>query len=348
MRRREFLALVGAGSAGLGLGCRKKTLPVTPPPPADQSVAGQQRQSLLQPNHPEEVLPPAAAPLEDTLGGIRRLKQPPGAELIEVAGTKPARMVRVGLEAIGGMRQFVERGSRVVISPNFAWARPAGAGVTTEPDLVHEVILLCQEAGAREVICLDNTTDPVPRAYRVNGAYQAIAGTRARLLSPWSAEQYVRVGDFDKVELHDRRLGWQAVPQEILRCDALISMPVFKHHREVQVTGAIKKMMGCIWRREVYHKVDLQGCLAELAAVLRPSLVITDATRVLASNGPQGPGKVKQVERVLVSTDPVLADSYACRWLGVDPSKVRYLTEAAKLGAGSQEMSKQRIELVGV
>lgn len=349
MRRREFLALLGAGSAAAGLGCRRRTLPVEPPAPREPTSRpaappASRPASLLQPDHPEEVLPPAEAPLDNMLSGIRRI-EPKGVELVEVRGQDAAKMVRTGIEAIGGMRRFVDRGSRVVLSPNFAWARPAGSGVTTDPAVVHEVILLCQEAGAREVICIDNTTDEVPRAYRINGAYHALAGTRARLLSPASAEQYVRIGDFNRFELH-RRLSWQAVPQALLRCETFISLPVFKHHREVGVTGAIKKQMGCIWRREAYHKVDLPGCLAELAATLRPTLVVTDARRILTQNGPDGPGKAKQVDRLLVSTDPVLADAHACRYLDLEPGAVPYLDRAARLGAGSAELRKDRIEQV--
>lgn len=347
MRRREFLALLGAGSAAASLGCRRRTLPVEPPPPREPPTAppASRPASLLQPDHPEEVLPPAEAPLDNMLSGIRQI-EPKGVELVEVSGRDAAKMVRTGLEAIGGMRRFVSRGDRVVLSPNFAWARPAGSGVTTDPAVVHEVILLCQEAGAREVICIDNTTDEVPRAYRVNGAYRALDGTRARLLSPASAEQHVRVGDFNRFELHRSRLGWQAVPQDLLRCETFISLPVFKHHREVKVTGAIKKQMGCIWRREAYHKVDLPGCIAELAAALRPTLVVTDARQILTTNGPDGPGKAKQVDRLLVGLDPVLADAYACRYLDLEPGEVPYLERAERLGAGSAELRKDRIEHV--
>jgi uncharacterized protein (DUF362 family) len=344
--RRAFLAGLASAAAGL-CGCRRRVLPVTPPPPPeddpgpDASTAAR----LLEPGHPEEVMPPAAAPREDMLSGISRVKAPE-AELIVASGKDPAAMVRLAVEAIGGIRHFVARGSRVVLSPNFAWSRPVRAGITTNPAVVREVIRLCEEAGAREVVCVDYTTDATPRAFRVNGAFEALQGTRARLLSPASAEQHVRIGDFDRGKLHAGRLRWQAVAQELLRCDVLISLPVFKHHREVRVTGAVKKLMGCVWRRAAYHKVDLHGCIAELGSILRPTLVVTDATRLLCSNGPEGPGKVCVPDQVLVSTDPVLADAFACRHVGVEPRRVRYLREAQRLGVGSMELSKKRIEYV--
>lgn len=350
--RREFCgALVGALVGSVAAGCRKKGLPVEPrpaepvaaEPKAEAPAAGR---GIARPAHPEETIPPAEAPRQDALSGIRRVKSS-GIELVVVAGHRPAAMARLGVEAIGGIRRFVDRGSRVVISPNFAWARPPGTGITTDPSVVREVILMCQEAGARQIVCIDNATDPTPRAHRINGALRAMEGTRAALISPWSAEQYVRVGDFERGVLH-ARLGWQAVPQALLACDVLISVPVFKHHREAGVTGSIKKQMGCVWRRSAYHKLDLDGCLAELGAILRPTLVVTDATRILCSNGPEGPGKRCEPNRVLVATDPVLADAYACRFVGAEPEKVRHLVQAARLGAGDLELGKGRIEHAGV
>jgi uncharacterized protein (DUF362 family) len=343
--RREFLAGLAAAATTAATGCRRRILPVEPPPPEEPPSPDASSSRLLEPDHPEEVMPPVAAPREDMLNGISRVKAPE-AELIVASGKDPAAMVRLAVEAIGGIRHFVARGSRVVLSPNFAWSRPVGAGITTNPIVVREVIRLCEEAGAREVACVDYATDATPRAFRINGAYEALQGTRARLLSPASAEQYVRIGDFERGKLHAGRLRWQAVPQELLRCDVLISLPVFKHHREVRITGAVKKLMGCVWRRAAYHKVDLHGCIAELGSVLRPTLVVTDATRLLCENGPEGPGKLCIQDQVLVSTDSVLADAFACRHVNVEPHRVRYLREAERLGVGSMELSKKRIEYV--
>ena len=141
-------------------------------------------------------------------------------------------------------------------------------------------------------------------------------------------------------------MGWQGVPSPLLRCDVLINMPVFKHHREVQITGALKKFMGCVWRRATYHSIDLEGCIAEISAVMRPTLTIVDGSRILASNGPNGPGRVDRIERVLVSTDPVLADAYACRWLNVEERSVKHLVEADKLGVGNIDVDSAKIENV--
>ena len=353
--RREFIGSLLATAPALALsgGCpgRKASQPQDKQAAPKKSAPAKKAQppatvdaDLLR----EQTKPPMYIQRSDALGGIRRVKAPE-AELIEVTGDRPDEMVELGLRAIGGVKLFINQGDRVVVTPNFAWAKPPGTGVTTDPEMVREVIKICWDAGAREVVCLDYASDMTPRAFRVCGAYKATEGTGARLLSPWSAEQFVRIDDFNKGKIHaGKKIGWQAVASVLLRCDVLINMPVFKHHREVGVTGSLKKLMGCVWRRSTYHAVDLDRCIAELASVIRPTLTIMDGTRILTTNGPDGPGKVATVNRMLVSVDPLLADAYACRWLKKDPHKVKHLALAAQLGVGQIEVAKGKIERVGI
>jgi len=176
-----------------------------------------------------------------------------------------------------------------------------------------------------------------------------VAGTGARLLNPWSPEQHVQVMDFfEHGGLHQEKVRWQAVPAELLRADALILVPIFKHHRAVRVAGAVMRPLGLVWRRAVYQQVGFAECIAELAAILRPTLVVMDATRFLTSNGPEGPGETTEEDRILVSADPLLADAYACRWLDVEPPRVRYLDRASELKVGQIDVSKARVEKVSM
>lgn len=354
--RRDFLgALVGSAVLGACKGSQDrpdKAAPAQAAPPKVPPKAKPKQpppagaHSLQDAIRRERVRPPVSVARADTLTGIKRVK-PPGADLVVGYSENPAKVLRTAVAAIGGIKLIVHPGATVVLTPNFALARPVSAGATTSPDVVREVIKLCHEAGAAEIICLDHTYHPTPRAFRVNGAYSAIAGTKARLLSPWSAEQYVVINDFHKGKLHREKLAWQAVPSVLLRADVLINMPVFKHHRDAGITGSVKKLMGCVWRRTAYHETGLQDCIAELGSIIRPTLTVMDATRFLSTNGPDGPGRVVHKNRVLVSLDHVLADAYACRWLGLKPQDVPYLMGAAKLGAGSVDVERAKIERVG-
>jgi len=64
---------------------------------------------------------------------------------------------------------------------------------------------------------------------------------------------------------------------------------------------------------------DLQRSIAELAALMRPTLTIVDASRVLMEQGPAGgnPNDVKAVRTIAAGTDPVALDAWA---LGLFPN----------------------------
>jgi uncharacterized protein (DUF362 family) len=61
-----------------------------------------------------------------------------------------------------------------------------------------------------------------------------------------------------------------------------------------------------------------------------------DATRVMLRNGPTG-GRledVKTLDAVAAATDPVAADAWAARQIGLDPHDVAHLVQAEGRGLG--------------
>ena len=79
----------------------------------------------------------------------------------------PAELVRKAVKALGGMGRFVKKGNRVLIKPNIAFARPPEGAANTNPEVVAELVRLCFEAGAKEVIVLDYTLDPARVTYEM-------------------------------------------------------------------------------------------------------------------------------------------------------------------------------------
>ena len=70
--------------------------------------------------------------------------------------------------------------------------------------------------------------------------------------------------------------------------------------------------------RQAWHaSPDLHQCIADLATQVRAELTIADAQTILTSNGPKGPGKTKQCNSLILSTDPVAVDAYAATLLGL-------------------------------
>lgn len=69
--------------------------------------------------------------------------------------------------------------------------------------------------------------------------------------------------------------------------------------------------MGLIWDRESFHsRLNINQVLVDLLTVVRPNLIILDATRALISGGPGGPGEVHKPNLIIAGTDPVAVDSF--------------------------------------
>ena len=77
-------------------------------------------------------LPAAAA-----LNGAENEKK---STVAAVRGDDPVKMFRKGIEALGGMKEFVKNGQTVAVKPNIAWDRPPEFAANTNPELVAEVV----------------------------------------------------------------------------------------------------------------------------------------------------------------------------------------------------------------
>ena len=111
--------------------------------------------------------------------------------------------------------------------------------------------------------------------------------------------------------------------------------------------------MGLVWDRGIMHRTDISKSIVDICSILKPHLTIIDATRILADNGPAGPGTVKWEKTVIVSKDPVAADAYATsafEWYGKKyaPKQVGHIRMAAERGLGRMDLEKMTIKQVTV
>jgi uncharacterized protein (DUF362 family) len=92
-------------------------------------------------------------------------------------------------------------------------------------------------------------------------------------------------------------------------------------------------------RRNIFHQ-DINTIIAELAMMVKPTLVILDGTEVMMTNGPTG-GSVSDLKRkntLIASCDMVAADSYGCTLLDLKPADLPYLAKAQAAGAGTTDL----------
>ena len=125
-------------------------------------------------------------------------------------------------------------------------------------------------------------------------------------------------------------------------------MPIAKSHRTATLTLGMKNHMGAIKNRWFFHRTDLHQCIADLSTVLQPDLIVVDATRLMVTNGPKGPGEVHIEDKVIVGTDQVAVDSYAATLFGYKGEEIRHIAGAYEFGLGEINLEKVNIETTSV
>ena len=260
-------------------------------------------------------------------------------DLVSVKGEDPYAMTVKAVEAMGGMGRFVKQGDVVVVKPNIGWDRsPAQAG-NTNPEVVAALVDLSYKAGAKRVNVFDITCNDPRRCYESSGIMAAAEakGAKVYFVEDWNMVK-ARFGRSSMME------GWP-IFKDAIDCDVFINVPVLKHHGLTGLTLSMKNLMGvCGGERGKMHR-DIGPKLVDLTRFIAPDLTVIDAYRVLTRNGPTGGNlaDVDTMKRVLVATDPVLADTYAARMVNVEPSTLPYIRSAVTMGFGSTDIKSADI-----
>lgn len=98
-------------------------------------------------------------PEEPLVAGLQRNftvpRDPNLPELAIIQGEDPRQLVRRAIQELGGIQRFISRGDVVVLKPNVAWDRTPQQAANTNPEVVAEMVRLCRQAGAKNVIVTD-------------------------------------------------------------------------------------------------------------------------------------------------------------------------------------------------
>jgi len=244
------------------------------------------------------------------------------------------------IDLLGGMERFIKPGDRVVIKPNVAFASPPALGATSRPELVAEVVRLCLARGrARQVCVTDNPINDPLSCFSLSGIGRAAEEAGAAVVLPKKhLFRPVTVGGAKLIR------DWPVLFEPLAKADKLIGIAAVKDHSRSAASMCMKNWYGLLGgRRSVFHQ-DINTIIAELAVMVRPTVVILDAVEVMAANGPTG-GSVRDLKRadtLIASCDQVAADSYACSFLGLKPGRLRYLAAAAEKGAGTTDYESHK------
>lgn len=268
----------------------------------------------------------------DTIHAFRDYRVAPSPEhpvMIVVRGKQVQAMARTAIEKLGGISRFIRRGESVLIKPNAGWDRQPEQAANTNPELVGAVVGLCREAGASRVWVTDVS---------INDPYRSFArsGIEAAVKRAGGTVRFTTENDFVLTDLKGQVLQVWPVSRFYHEADRVINIPVVKHHSLSGCTIAMKNWYGVLGGRRNRLHQEINASIADLSAAIRPTLTITDATRVLVRNGPTG-GNLSDVsieDTIIAGLDEVALDAYAIQFLGTEIHDVPFLGLAEARGLG--------------
>jgi uncharacterized protein (DUF362 family) len=263
-------------------------------------------------------------------------------DFVVARGDDPRAMIKAALKSMGGIEKFIKPEERVLVKPNAGFDRPPILGATTSPQVIAAVVELCVAAGAGEVIVSDNPINSPEASFARTGIAMATEQSGGKV-------RYLTDRDFRETAVDGVAIGNFPVTAGILEdVDRVIGVPTLKDHNLSGMSFAMKNWYGLLGEgRNRFHQ-DIHNVIADLAHMIKPTLVIGDATRILMRHGPTGgsPTDVKPGGTVIVSTDAVAVDALGIELLGRTIRDCPSITLAAERGIGAADPQTLRYDEV--
>jgi uncharacterized protein (DUF362 family)/NAD-dependent dihydropyrimidine dehydrogenase PreA subunit len=237
-------------------------------------------------------------------------------------------------------------GRRVWLKPNLLGPFAPEDGVTTDPELVRQVVRQLKQRGAKEVWVADSPSGNVSGQLRAVLARTGVVDASEGHFHDQSAEPVA-------MPVKSRFVSEVSVFSIIGQADVILSLPVFKTHGLTLLTGAIKNMYGVVigGQKSRFHALAQSADeFAELVvdiyqAIPVPMLHIMDALRGM--DGQMGPsaGRVLKLGTLLAARNGVALDAVMTLMAGWNPERIPTTRIAGERGLGPVEHDD--IEITG-
>ncbi len=264
---------------------------------------------------------------------------------------KPLESVRKVVE-LSKLFEGITKDTKVFIKPNIVyWNQHTNFpkwGVITTSRVIEDIIILLKEQGINDIT--------IGEGFRIgetkdnNLALDAFEKLGFNLLKKKYNIKFINTftRPFKKIDIGcDFEVDFSS---DALKADIVIDIPVLKTHSQAVVSLGFKNLLGLTHNdsRKKIHSADpvkdLHFNLAHLPNKLRKVLTIIDGIYTL-ERGPAIDGKAHRKNILVASTDLLSVDIVGAKLLGIEPSNVPHLVQAAKDRNRAMEMSD--IKIVG-
>ncbi len=263
-------------------------------------------------------------------------------EMAIVKGPSAAENVRKAVEALGGMAAFVRPGEKVLIKPNVGWNRLPEHAANSNPEVVAEVARMVKACGAKTVWVADVPVNTADRCFERSGILKAAGEAGATVVMPGGT-------NWRLVQVGGALLQSAEVLFPFLEADRIINLPLVKQHGLSGATLSMKNWYGALGGHRVRLHQDIHRSIVDLAAMVKPTLTILDATRILTGNGPTGGSldDVKRLDVLAASTDEVALDAWGLTLLGVSREVAQFVTVGEQVGLGRSDFNSLKLVQIG-
>jgi uncharacterized protein (DUF362 family)/ferredoxin len=257
--------------------------------------------------------------------------------------------VHRALESIGGIKKFIQPGSRVLIKPNLLQGLSPDHCVTTHPEVVQAVASELGDMGCR-VIIADSPGGGIRyrpanlRTLYYGAGYDGIGKETGAVLNYDTSYQIVKYPEGKLVRSFP-------VITPAVDADHIVVISKVKTHVWTLFTGGAKNLFGVVpgLHKPLFHArfqnpEHFGSMIVDLNQLLTPSLQIMDAVIGMEGDGPTS-GNTRKLGVLLASRDPFALDTIACRMIGIPPLDVATTREAAVRGIVS--LDEKNISLFG-
>lgn len=227
--------------------------------------------------------------------------------------------------------QVAIAGKKVVLKPNlveFSTHAPAN----THPVFVASVGEAFRSLGARDVRIAEG---PGHRRATLDMAFDA--GFFAAIHGFESNFTDLNLDELTRVPIAHAfsSLSHLYLPNTVLACDLLVSLPKMKTHHWAGATLSMKNLFGIVpgavygWPKNILHWSGIDECIADLHNLFPRQFCLVDGIEGMEGNGPilgtrNAPGVI------VAGSHPPSVDATCCRIMQINPDEIGYLRLATR------------------
>lgn len=238
--------------------------------------------------------------------------------------------MRTLLEPIGGMKQYIQKGERVLLKTNLLIPSDPKKAVVTHPAVIKSLAETILKIGGVPYIgdspSGQFTKRRLEKAYRKSGLI-AVA-------TELGIELNYDTG-VTKIDIPPgRKLTKTPFCNYVLHADKIIAVPKIKTHSYMIMTLATKIMYGVVpgLTKAKYHSLFFRRAafadmLLDVLSVKKPDLIVMDGVTGMQGEGPSG-GTPVELGILLASKDAIAMDLAVCDLLGTEPIRIPTLRQA--------------------